>query len=89
MEPRLREGDWLLVDPDAQATLGDIVAATDPRESRFLLVKRVLDVDDYGRVLLGSDNPAHAGQRIGPLDASKVAGRAWFRYWPPMRLGRI
>jgi phage repressor protein C with HTH and peptisase S24 domain len=89
MAPTLLEGDWLLVDPDARPALGDIVAAVDPRETRFLLVKRVVDIEPDGRVLLGSVNPAHAGQRIGPLDASKVVGRAWFRCWPPRRVGRV
>jgi phage repressor protein C with HTH and peptisase S24 domain len=89
MEPTLCDGDWLLVDVDARPALGDLVAATDQRETPVLLVKRVVDVEADGRVLLGSDNPAHAGQRIGPIDASKVVGRAWYRYWPPRRAGRI
>jgi len=89
MEPVLRDGDWLLVDPDARPAPGDVVAAVDPRETRLPLVKRVVDVEPDGRVLLGSDNPAHAGQRIGPVDGGKVVGRAWFRYWPPRRLGRV
>ncbi len=86
MEPRLRDGDWLLVDPDARPALGDVCVA---HEGERLVVKRVLDVDDGGRVLLGSDNPAHAGQRIGPLEPAQVVGRAWFRYWPLTRLGRL
>jgi hypothetical protein len=52
-------------------------------------VKRVLDGEDDGRVLLGSDSPAHAGRRLGPFEPALVIGRAWFRYWPPTRLGRV
>jgi phage repressor protein C with HTH and peptisase S24 domain len=86
MEPTLRDGDWLLVDPDAQPALGDLAVAHDGER---LVVKRVLDVHDGGRVLLGSDNPDHAGQRVGPLESRQIVGRAWFRYWPPTRLGRL
>jgi signal peptidase I len=89
MEPGLRDGDWLLVDPDARPGLGDVVTARDPREGGPLLVKRIVDIEPDGHVLLGGDNPDHAGQRVGPLAPSQVTGRAWFRYWPPRRLGRV
>jgi len=86
MEPTLRDGDWLLVDPDARPALGDLAVAHDgPR----LVVKRVVDIGPDGRALLASDNPDHAGQRVGPLDPAQMTGRAWFRYWPPRRVGRV
>ena len=86
METTLRDGDWLLVDPDARPELGDLAVAHDgPR----LVVKRVVDIDDSGQLLLGSDNPDHAGQRIGPLGDSLVVGRPWFRYWPARRIARL
>jgi phage repressor protein C with HTH and peptisase S24 domain len=85
MVPTLRDGDWLLVDPDARPALGDLAVAHDATR---LVVKRVVEIDDAGRLLLGSDNPDHAGQRIGPLGQSLVVGRPWFRYWPPRRIGR-
>ena len=86
MEPTLRDGDWLLVDPDARPALGDLAVADDGTR---LVVKRVIDIDDAGRLTLASDNPAHAGQRIGPLEPSLVIGRPWFRYGPRRRLGRL
>jgi phage repressor protein C with HTH and peptisase S24 domain len=86
MEPTLRDGDWLLVDPDARPALGDLAVAHD---GPLLVVKRVVDVDDSGRLTLGSLNPDHAGQRIGPLEDSLVVGRPWFRCWPPRRVGRL
>ncbi|MEA2676745.1 MAG: Peptidase S24-like [Chloroflexota bacterium] len=85
MEPGLRDGDWLLVDPFARPALGDLAVA---RDGTRLIVKRVVDVDDAGRVTLASDSPDHAGQRVGPLEPSLVIGRPWFRYWPPLRFGR-
>ncbi|HUP82865.1 MAG TPA: S24/S26 family peptidase [Candidatus Limnocylindria bacterium] len=86
MEPKLRDGDWLLVDPDARPSLGDLAVA---HEGTRLVVKRVVDVDNARRLTLASDNPAHAGQRIGPLEPALVVGRPWFRYWPPRRIGGL
>lgn len=86
MDPTLRDGDWLLVDPDARPSLGDLAVAHDGTR---LVVKRVVDINDAGRFTLASDNPAHAGQRIGLLEDSLIVGRPWFRYWPLRRLGRV
>ena len=86
MEPTLLDGDWLLVDPDARPALGDLALADDGER---LVIKRVVDIDDAGRFTLASDNPTHAGQRLGPLEPELVIGRPWFRYGPRRRFGRI
>jgi phage repressor protein C with HTH and peptisase S24 domain len=88
MEPTLRDGDWLLVDPGGSPRAGDLVVARDRREPGRLIVKRVAAVDD-GALTLASDHPAHADDRIGPLGASEIVGRPWLRYWPPRRVGRV
>jgi len=91
MEPLLKEGDWLLVDPGAYGDRrphgGDLVVAHDPRDSRRLIVKRVLGVAQDGRLALAGDHPAHAHEadRIGAVDVEDVVGRPWLRYWPPHR----
>jgi len=95
MEPTLRDGDWLLVDADAYRNraprAGELVVARDPRDPRRLLVKRAVSVALDGRVSIAGDHVAHAedGTRIGPVDASAVIGRPWFRYWPADRVGKI
>jgi phage repressor protein C with HTH and peptisase S24 domain len=86
MEPTLRAGDWLLVDPDERPGLGDLALAHDGQR---IVLKRVVDIDDAGRYVLASDNPDHAGQRIGPLEPEQVIGRPWFRYGPRRRLGPL
>jgi nickel-type superoxide dismutase maturation protease len=94
MEPSLRDGDWLLVDPDAyrqgSPRRGDLVVARDPRDARRTLIKRVGEVDD-GRLSLVGDHPAHASdaETLGLVDASAVLGRPWFRYWPLPRVGPV
>lgn len=92
MEPGLRDGDWLLVDPSAFETraprVGELVVAQDPRVSKRLLVKRVWSLASDGRVTIGGDHSAHQGEAI-PVEPAHILGRPWFRYWPVRRFGRI
>lgn len=93
MAPTLREGDWLLVDPDAfdgrPPRAGDL-ALVEIAPGR-LAVKRVAAVDDdAGLALVGDapDEPGHA-HGAGPLPAAALRGRPWFRYRPLRRFGRV
>lgn len=95
MEPMIRQGDWLLVDPDAYRgrapVRGDLVVAPDPRQEQRLLVKRVAAVTSEGGLLLAGDAP-HAStdwRTFGALAPDRVLGRPWFRYWPVGRIGRV
>jgi nickel-type superoxide dismutase maturation protease len=96
MRPTLEAGDWLLADPEAYAltppVVGDLVLVPDPRAPARLLVKRVAQVHEDGRELwVSGDAPAATtdSDAFGPVRASTVEGRPWFRYWPPRRIGRI
>ena len=95
MSPGLHAGDWLLVDPDAYRARApaprEIVVVPDPRDERRLVVKRVEAVDPDGRLTLAGDSPAEStdSRTFGAVDATRVVGRAWARYWPPRRIGRI
>lgn len=95
MMPGLAPGDWLLVDPAAYRRHpprpGHVVVLTDPREPRRVLVKRVARVLGDGRLEVSGDAP-HAStdsRTFGPVAANVVEGRAWARYWPPARVGRV
>jgi len=92
MEPTLRAGDWLLVDPDAYRRgapqLGELVVAADPRRPARLIVKRLSVVDADGQLSVAGDHPAHADERL-LVTANDLLGRPWFRYWPIARLGRV
>jgi nickel-type superoxide dismutase maturation protease len=93
MEPGLEPGDWVLVDPEAYAARpprpGELVLAPDPREDDRLLIKRVAGVDADGGLRLAGDNGASSTdwRTFGSVDARRVEGRPWLRYWPPMRAG--
>jgi nickel-type superoxide dismutase maturation protease len=95
MVPALRPGDWLLVDPTAYAnrppTPGDVVVVPDPRHPGRLLVKRVHASGPDGRLELAGDAPDSStdSRTFGPVDPGHVLGRAWARYWPPQRIGRL
>ena len=93
MAPLLRDGDWILVDPDAYrvrlARPRELVIVADPRDPQRVLVKRVAGVDPGGLLELAGDNPgASTDSRVfGPVDPGSVRGRPWARYWPPGRAG--
>ena len=96
MHPTLEPGDWLLADPDAYAVaspgVGDLVLVPDPRLPERLLVKRVAEVHDGGRELFvtGDAGASSTDSRaFGSVATSTVAGRPWFCYWPPRRIGPI
>lgn len=94
MEPTLRDGDWLLVDPRGyaagEAAAGDLVVTLDPRSPGRRLVKRVARINADGSLALAGDHPAHAGEPgLDGVSRAAVLGRAWFRYWPLSRIGRV
>ncbi|MBV9285574.1 MAG: nickel-type superoxide dismutase maturation protease [Acidimicrobiia bacterium] len=93
MRPALEPGDRLLVVrfPRLRPSPGDVVAVVDPREPNRVLVKRVTDVDADGRVTVVGDNPAAStdSRTFGAVDAGLVVGRAFYRYWPQARRGRL
>ncbi|MDQ3938410.1 MAG: S26 family signal peptidase [Chloroflexota bacterium] len=96
MEPTLRAGDWLLVDPLAyrihRPRAGELVVAADPRLPSRWLIKRVAAATGDGKLVLVGDHPRHAIDGGGdPLRVEPAAllGRPWLRYWPLSRFGRL
>jgi signal peptidase I len=97
MAPALLPGDWLLVDPTGRRwpRPGSIVVVREP-DTGILAIKRVAARGCRGGLgpreawLLG-DAPAGSidSRAYGPLDADALVARAWFRYGPPGRIGRL
>lgn len=114
MEPTIKAGDWLLIDPTTVRwpRRGAIVAFHEP-DGGALSVKRVaagpgdrvpfedgyLELADDEAWLL-SDAPDEAAatvgfgpsidsRRYGPVPVALLVGRAWFRYGPSHRIGRL
>lgn len=93
MEPTLRAGDWLLVDPLPRAAplrSGELVVVDDARSAGRWLIKRVAALGTDGSLRLAGDNPAHAIEpALAEVPREAVVGRPWLRYWPPRRIGRV
>jgi nickel-type superoxide dismutase maturation protease len=89
MAPTLLPGDRLLV-MRAPPRAGDVVVAADPRDGRHELVKRVAAVGPDGVTLRG-DNPVAStdARAFGDVSVDEVRWRAFARYWPLARAGRI
>ena len=108
MQPALAPGEYVLFDRLAYRReplrRGDVVLATDPREPRRRIVKRIAGapgetVAAGGRTwtlaedewLLLGDAPDFStdGRDFGPVGREAIHARAWFVYWPPRRMRRV
>jgi signal peptidase I len=105
MAPALLAGDWLLLDPtsDRWPRRGSVVVFREPGTG-ILAIKRVAArPGDRVRIsagilrlardeawLLGDKGAVSLdSRRYGPVPLEALVGRAWFRYGPFRRLGRI
>ena len=105
MRPALEPGDWLLVDPTVRAwpRRGTIVVVREP-DGDLLTIKRVaarpgdvirtatgpIRLGPSEAWLLGDDRTVSRDSRMyGPVELGRLLGRAWFRYGPAGRTGRL
>jgi signal peptidase I len=105
MAPALLAGDWLLLDPTPGRwpRRGTVVVFREP-DSDLLAIKRVAARGgDRVRIPAGilhlapdeawlvGDNLSVSidSRRYGPVGLDALVGRAWFRYGPLRRLGRL
>ena len=105
MEPALAPGDWLLLDPTPLRwpRRGSVVVVHEPGTG-ILAIKRiaagpgdrirtapgiiVLATDEAW--LLGDNRDRSVDSRhYGPVPLHALVGRAWFRYGPVSRIGRL
>ena len=90
MLPALRPGDRLLVVRPAPLRPGDVVAVVDPRLASRTMVKRLAARGSEGVTVLGDNAGASTDSRqLGPLAPSAIRGRAFYRYFPAGRRGRL
>lgn len=90
MLPTLHAGDRLLVLRPAPARIGDVVAVVDPRLASRTMVKRVAALGAEGVTVRGDNAGASTDSRhLGPLPPSALRGRAFYRYHPAGRRGRL
>ena len=108
MFPALAPGEYVLFDRLAyrreSPRRGDVVLATDPREPRRRIIKRIAGapgetVTAGGRTwtlaedewLLLGDAPDEStdSRDFGPVGRGAIHARAWLVYWPPARVRRV
>jgi nickel-type superoxide dismutase maturation protease len=90
MAPALLPGDRLLVARLGTLRVGDVVLASDPRDARRELVKRVSRLDATNVTLRGDNAAASTDARtFGMLPRSAVRWRVIGRYWPTERIGPV
>lgn len=60
MSPALKSGDAVLIDPNANARIGDIVLVNHPYKSSVTILKRVAEIGANGNLTLIGDNAAES-----------------------------
>lgn len=84
MEPKYRDGDWLLVGLRWPITTGCVLLARDPRMQEQLVIKRAIRQVQAGWWVEG-DNGARStdSRHYGMLQPELILGRVLFRYYRP------
>jgi nickel-type superoxide dismutase maturation protease len=77
MMPTLHNGDIVVVEPNADASAGDIVVADHPYKRSVRLIKRVERIDDNGRYVLSGDNPEGStdSRSYGSISKDDIRGK--------------
>jgi nickel-type superoxide dismutase maturation protease len=91
MLPALRPGDRLLVGRWLRLRLGDVVVLRDPEAPLSFLIKRVVQVEPNGDLLVHGDNPnvSRDSRHFGAIKPEFIVGRVFYRYLPGARRGRL
>jgi len=96
MAPTLLPGEWLVVERRTftrrAPRIGEIVLATDPRESDRELIKRVTAVHaQAGTLELRGDAPEAStdSRAFGSVPITSIRWRVIARYWPANRIGGV
>jgi nickel-type superoxide dismutase maturation protease len=81
MLPTLKEGDRVLVDPNATLRSGDIVLADHPYKNSVRILKRVDRLEENGRLFLKGDNVRESSdsRTFGPVSKQSVRGKVTCR----------
>jgi nickel-type superoxide dismutase maturation protease len=78
MLPTLKNGDAVLINPDAKIAVGDILLTKHPFKKSVKLVKRLSEIDQNGNYFLVGDNPSEStdSRTFGALSPKHFLGKA-------------
>jgi nickel-type superoxide dismutase maturation protease len=84
MSPTLKEGDLVLINPQAELAVGDIVVAQHPFKKSVKIIKRIAEVLPGERYVLLSDNLEESAdsRQFGAIPAKDIIGKAEARIKP-------
>jgi nickel-type superoxide dismutase maturation protease len=84
MHPTLKEGDLVLINPQAELKVGDIVVARHPFKKSVNIIKRIADIMPGEKYILLSDNPEESSdsRQFGAIAAKDIIGKAEARIKP-------
>lgn len=84
MQPGLRDGDEVLVDPHAyrfrSPRAGEVVIARHPQRAGLRIIKRVMECRPDGRFLLEGDNPDPTRNSPAEVPGGLIRGRVTSRF---------
>jgi len=90
MYPTLLPGDRLVVYKTRRLRPGDIVIATTPGSRAQQMIKRLVEINSHGAVLLGDNSFASTDSRsFGSVPLEAIKGKAVYRYFPFERSGAV
>lgn len=78
MLPDLKNGDGILIDPDAKIAEGDIVLAKHPFKKSVIILKRLAEIDQNGNYFLIGDNRSEStdSRTFGAISVKHILGKA-------------
>jgi len=78
MLPTLKDGDALLIAPNAQMNAGDIVLANHPFKKNSKILKRIGEITNDRRFFLIGDNKEEStdSRSFGAIQAKDILGKA-------------
>jgi nickel-type superoxide dismutase maturation protease len=84
MLPVLKDGDLVLINPQAELAIGDIVLAQHPFKQSVKIIKRIAEILPGERYILLGDNLAESAdsRQFGAIAAKDILGKAEARIKP-------
>lgn len=78
MLPVLKNGDLVLINPNAEIAVGDIVLARHPFKKSVKIIKRVAEILPDEKYFLLGDNPSESSdsRSFGAIRAEDILGKA-------------
>ena len=78
MFPALKNGDLVLINPNAEIAVGDIVLARHPFKKSVKIIKRIAEILPDEKYFLVGDNPSESSdcRSFGAIRSEDILGKA-------------